>query len=453
MGCEYKQIELPRGETSRKMGMGVKISKGMGSSNDTVRRFVGNLKTQLSYPNYHVPIIEQCRIHYPGPLSDANVLGSFGTFIDPLSASASSPPAGAVSVESTMVDPGKVQQYTIVIGVGFIFEPEPLQFSARGNAVTAPATSISKPISPDAFNIEDQNIGSGATAYSSLGLLGTQNFSPAVLEWGTWQNYAAFYMSVAYNLEWVVAHNMSIINDPLRYTMHIPSRAQEGSSSNSEVVLATYIRRVNDYYRASLNSAYTFLSIDRTRVGYTGATAGANVGAFRPTSAYNTVAANFGGLGCTSHLSRNPEFRRLVTPYVLRPGVPIGLRARVMNTNDQQLMQQQLMASAGYNSGLIPAVITDDVNISPGTFNTGAATGTQAGTATQTGVELSLDASPAVITKSTPSARQLFRGGPFKISVALRGWEVDEDTARALQDPDIASLIQQSCGLNVAAAG
>jgi hypothetical protein len=453
MGCNFQQIELPRGEISRKMGMGVKLKPGMGANSDAARRFVSGLRTQLSYPNYHVPIIEQCRIHYPGPLTDSAVNGSFGTFIDPLSASATSPPPGASSVESTMVDPGKVQQYTIVIGVGFIFEPEPLQFSLKGNAVTAPGTSISKPVSPDAFNLDDQNLGSGATAYSSLGLLGTQNFSPAVLEWGTWQNYAAFYMSVAYNLEWVVAHNMSIINDPLRYTMHIPSRAQEGSSSNSEVVAAQYIRRMNDYYRQSLASPYTFLGIDRTRVGYTGATAGANVGAFRPTSAYQTVAANFGGLGCTSHLSRNPEFRRLVTPYVLRPGVPIGLRARVMNTDDQINMQNQLKASAGYNSGLIPAVITDDVNISAGSYNTGAATGTQAGTAAQSGVELSLDASPSVLTKTTPSSRQLFRGGPFKISVALRGWEVDEDTAKSLQDPDIQALIQQSCGLNVAAAG
>lgn len=454
MSATFTQIEKPRGSQQLQLGFGAKMKSGMGRNHSDVQRFIGNLRTQLNYPNYYVPIIEQCRIHYPGPLMDTAVTGSFGAFIDPLSANASSPPAGATSVESTMVDPGKVQQFTIVIGVSFIFEPEPVQFSVRGNALSTPSTSISKPISPDAWNLEDQNIGATTSAYSSLGLLTTQNFSPAALEWGTWQSIAAFYMSNSYNLEWIVAHNMSIINDPLRYTMHIPSRAQDGSSSSAEVVTAPYVRRVNDYYRNTLSSNYIFQSIDRTRVGYTGATAGVNVGAFRPTSAYSTVGANFGGIGCTSQLSKNPEFRRLVTPFVLRPGVPIGLRARLSNTDDQALMQNMLKASYGsWGTSVIPAVLTDDANIAAGSFVTGSATGSQTGTAAATGVELSLDATPSSLTRSTPTARQVFKGGPWKVSVALRGWEVDEDTAKSLQDPDIKSLIQESCGINVAAAG
>jgi len=453
MSINFSQIELPRGSESRKLGFGARLRPGLGAGSPEVARFIGNLKTQLSYPNYHVPIIEQCRIHYPGQLTDASVTGSFGTFIDPLSASATSPPAGATSVESTMVDPGKVQQYTIVIGVAFVFEPEPLQFTTKGNSVTAPTTAIGKPVSPDAWTLDDQNGSATSSAYSSLGLLTSQNYAPAMLEWGTWQQYAAYYMSCSYNLEWIVAHNMSIINDPLRYTMHIPSRAQEGSSSNSEIDVFPFVRRTNDYYRANLASPYTFLSIDRTRVGYTGTTAGTNIGAFRPTSAYNTASANFGGMGCTSHLSKNPEFRRLVTPYILRPGVPIGLRARVFNTDDQILMQNLLKASCGYNSGLIPGLVTDDVNISAGSFATGSASGSGSGATAQVGVELSLDATPNAAAKAVQPSHHIYKGGPFKVSVALRGWEVDEDTAKAVQSPDIMALIQQSCGINVAAAG
>jgi len=437
---------LPRDSQARKLGFGAKLRPGMGRGDGAVQTFLGNLQTQLRYPNYYVPIIEQCRIHYPGALTDQAVEGSFGNLIDPFGSSANTPPPGAIAVESTMVDPGKVQQFTIVVGVGFVLEPEPFQATIKCNSWTAPATSSLKPVSPDAMTLDDINLLS--TGVDSLGLPAGANFAEAVLQWGWWQNYAFYYMCEAYNLQWQVAHNMTIINDPLRYTAHVPSRAQEGSASNSEVDVLSVIRRTNDYYR-SLGSQFTALSIDHTRVGYLSGGEGPQVALYRASRAYDTVGATFGGMGLTAQLSRNPEFRRLSAPYILRPGVPIGLRAVVSNTDDQINMQNQLKLSCGFNSGTFPAAFTEDVNVATGSPTVGTATGSIPGTANFTGAELSLDSPPVNNSKPVPVVRHIYKGGPFKIAVSLRGWEVDEDTAKALQDKTIAEIIQQDTGLTL----
>jgi hypothetical protein len=423
-----------------------------------ISHWIGNLQTQLRMPNYAVPVIESVRIHYPGALTDQAVAGSFGDVIDPFGANVSSPPPGALSVESTFAEPGKVQQYTIVAGVGFSLEPEPFQATIKGNSFVMPASTTLKPVSPDAYTNDDMNAFGTATPtsanYDCLGLIPGQAFAPAILQYGWWQNYAFYYMCEAYNFVWQVGHNMTIINDPLRYTACVPSRAQEGSSSNSEVDVVSLIRRTNDYYR-TIGAQNIMLGIDRTRVGYLGTASEAgvnNVGLFRASRAYDTVGATFGGIGMTAHLSKNPEFRKLSTPFILRPGVPIGLKAVVSNGDDQLNMQRQLALSCGLTPGVYPASFTEDINIAVGNILAGTATGDQPGIAGNlTNAEFSLDSPPVFNTKTTPTVRHLFKGGPFKIATNLRGWEVDEETAKALQDQTIQQIIQSETGWTMTA--
>src|SRR4029077_3958678 len=108
----------------------------------------------------------------------------------------------------------------------------------------------------------------------------------------------------------------------LRYIAYMTSNAQNGSSSASEQDIQYFARRVNDYYGNNLGSLFSFLPIDRTRVGsFTSALGGTpNVGVFRPTRAYETVGATYGAMGLRSYIRGNSEIQRLSAPYLMPAG-------------------------------------------------------------------------------------------------------------------------------------
>jgi hypothetical protein len=386
------------------------------------------------------------RIHYGGPLSDAAISGGFGAYIDPLGANTTAPPVGALSVDSTMVEPGKVQTWNLVCAIGWQLELEPHEFTAKCNAFTTPITGVQKPVSPDFFTENDLNNFTGG--FNSLGMTTGQVMVPGNLEWGWWAGQAMYYMVRAYNLEWQVGNRTFLLNDSLRYTAYIPSNAQDGSASNSEVDVPFFVRRTNEYYRNELDTSLICLSIDRARVGSQTDGAEANIGVFRPTRAYETVGATNGGIGARALLRGNTEFRKMSSPYLLRPGVPIGLRAHVSNTDDQVLMQRYLSATNGFG-GLIPSQFSDDSQILAGSGAAGSGTGSIVGSAI-TGTELTLDPGGAAsIPQQVPTGHVNFKGGAFKITVALKGFELDEATKDALSDPDVMSVVNAECGLGL----
>jgi hypothetical protein len=446
MATKFTQVELDKSNPRRKLGFGApQIKRGMKAGDPALTRFVGAMRDGMRSPSYNLPVIESVRIHYGGPLTDTAISGSFGAYLDPLGANPTSPPAGALSVESTMVEPGKVQTWNLVCAIGWQLEPEPMEFTAKCNAFTAPQTAVAKPVSPDFFTENDLNNFAGG--FNSLGMTSGQTMVPAELEWGWWAGQAMYYMVRAYNLEWQVGNRTFLLNDSLRYTAYVPSNAQDGSASSSEVDLPFFVRRVNDYYREELETNLICLMIDRARVGSVGGPAldTTNTGIFRPTRAYETVGATYGGLGVRSLLRGNTEFRKMSSPYLLRPGVPIGLRAHVSNGDDQALMQQYLSATNGFK-GLIPAIFSEDGEILAGSPIAGTGTGSIVGSAI-TGDELTLDPAGAIsVPQQVPTGRVEFKGGAFKITVALKGFELDEATKDALTDPDVMAVVNAECG-------
>lgn len=445
--CKFNQVELDKSSPKRKLGFGApQITRGMKAGNPTLTRFIGAMRDGMRSPSYNLPVIESVRIHYGGPLTEQAISGGFGAYIDPLGANTTSPPAGALSVDSTMVEPGKVQTWNLVCAIGWQLESEPLEFTAKVNAFTAPLVGSAKPVSPDFFTENELNNFTGG--FNSLGMVAGQQMIPAELEWGWWSGMAFYYMCRAYNLEWQVGNRTFLLNDSLRYTAYIPSNAQDGSASNSEVDVPFFVRRTNEYYRNELNSGLIALSIDRARVGSQTSLAEANVGVYRPTRAYETVGATNGGIGARSLLRGNTEFRKMSSPYLLRPGVPIGLRAHASNDDDQVLMQRYLSATNGFG-GLIPAQFSDDSNILAGSGFAGTGTGSIVGSAI-TGDELTLDPGGAIsVPQQVPTGRVEFKGGAFKITVALKGFELDEATKDALTDPDVMSVVNAECGLGL----
>jgi len=434
---------INREDPNRKIGLGANYRamaggpEGMGA---VARRFVGDVQAAMRMPTYNLPVIESVRIHYPGPLSDANVAGSFGAQINPLGANANTPPAGATSVESTFAEPGKFQTHVLILAIGFQLEPDPMMFTAKCNAWTAPTTGALSPISPDMFNSTvDGNFTSGVSggAAAPLGLASGQKFLPAELEWGWWAERAFFHMSRAYNLVWQFGNRTLIARESLRYTAHIPSSGQEGAASSSEVDIQAFLRGTNQYYQGTLGSNLIAVPIDRVRVGdMTLTTSGAGSSVFRPSRAYETVGVTTGGIGLRSILGKNAEFRRLSFPLLFKPGVPIGLRADVSDSNEQAAMQAWFSATQGLG-GTIPADFTAFSNINAGSGVTGTAT---------IGAEPSLDNPVAPQGITTFSDRVIFKGGTFKITVCLKGYELTDDQASMLSDPTVRQALASNCG-------
>lgn len=456
---------IKRNHPSRSIGLGkplpTEARAGLSLGETRQRAFLNMVKQGWTQcPTYNLPIIDNLTLHYDGPLTTQAIQQTFSNTINPLGANQQSPPPGCTNVDTTFAEPGKFQTFAFVCAVQWRLDPEPVVFAAKGNSVVVPAAAVAKPVSPDAFvtQLNGAGIADLATA-GSLGLTAAQgttvgNYLPAILDWSGWFEQAAFYMTRGYNLIWQAGHNQLLMNDQLRYTAYVPSNAQDGSASSSEQPLAFYIRRTNAYYK-QLGSSRLFLGIDRTRIGNQalGGTAGLSV--FRPTRAYETVGATYGGVGVRQLLRGNNEFRRLTQPVMFWPGMPIGLKAQQTSADDANLMQAYLdIAFSGYSpvglpasgAGTIPASFTDDSLIASGN--------SIAGTAATTGVEPSLDSPSVANSLELPAQRDYYKGGGFKVTVAFKGYEMTPEQADAwTNDVNIRRAVETECGCGMVFPG
>lgn len=456
MAFKFTQTEKNQ-DPSRKVGMGADFRNGQASSSPA-QRFVGAVQTQLRSPNWTVPTIEHVRIHYDGPLTDQAIGTTFSSTIDPLGSNRNSPPPGAVGVETTMAEPGKFQTYVLVMAVGWQCQPEPIVFTAKGNAYSVlgqyPPSGTVAPVSPDAFSAADVN-----TANNTLGLLAIPPgavasntlMTEAWMDWGNWQEQAFFHMANAYNLVWQMGNRTYLLNDSLRNTMHVPSSGQNGASSSSEQDVYFYARSMNDYYRDMLPAGGAiFLPLERTRIGNmtltpTGGAPTTGLSVYRPTRAYETVGATYGGVGLRSQLQGNGEHRRLTSPFLMKPGVPIGLRADVALNSSNDLAQMQSWFSATFGPQIgganIPAIFHADAFLGAGVTAGGSV-----------GMEPSLDATVAPQPVTTFNQRAAFKGGSWKLSCIVKGFELTDAQADYLKDPTVQSALT-SCGCQGSALG
>ena len=421
---------------------------------ERVKRFIGAMKRNMQCASVNVPNIDTVTVHYNGPLSSANAALFASAVINPLGASVETPPPGASQVDSTFAEPGKFQTFSLVQAIQWRYDVDPIAFTAKVNSLTLAnnTTAVAKPVSPDTWVTGIAGAGNGDAitgalgVTSPLGLSTNQNLGPASLEWAWWAELAFFYMSRGYNLQWQYGHSFNLLNDKLHYTAYLPSSAQNGSASSSEIDIALFINRVNQYYVGTLNSGSIAIAIDRMRAGNTTLGGTAGLSTFHPTRAFDTVGGTYGGTGLQSLLQGNAEFRRLAVPFLAWPGVPLGLKIQVQSSVDQALMQQQLDATYGLGGGAAPA-ITDSPLIN--------LTNTIAGTSGQTGVELSLDPSGALANSlQTGAGRVIYKGSPWRMTVGFKGWELSPEQAEMIrQDDQVRNAVAASCGCRVGAPG
>jgi hypothetical protein len=429
---EAKKHEIPRptGDVVKTRTIGVGRAPDKDAIKANRKEGCGDLIAQIqafkSCPVYNMPVIEQVRQTYSGPLLDADIQRTFGATWDPFAQGLD--PAGASFVETTMAQPGQLQTYTLVMAIGVHLEPEPYCWTAQGNAWNHPAGSVNKPPSPDVFTGND--VANGALGAAFTGATPTQTMLPAVLRWGWWINKAMWCFARAYNLRWMIGQHTNIMDEQLRHTAYMPPNAQEGSASSSQQDIITAVRQTNDYY-GSLGAAFEFLKTDFLRLGSIG-TGAANIGIFRPSRALEVVGVTYGGGDLRSMLKNNSEFRELSLPYLITPGVPIGLKCQETDSVQAALMRSFFSITDGFNTTVGNTQITDAADIIAGLTASGG----------NIMLEQTFDAAPLTQSQSVPAQRIPFKGGEFKLGLLLKGYEVDQNWGDVLRgDPAIRDIV------------
>ena len=422
-----KVLDRPK-DVKQQVGLGARVSGSTG-----VGDAVAAIRQSMACPIFNMPVIEQVRWTLSGPQTDQSVRKNFGAEIDLFGSGKS--PEGIDYVETTMAQPGQTQTFMIACAIAFHLEPEPLCWTARGNALTRPTSGQAMPISPDVFTQND-------VANSTLGLGAGQTLQPAQLEWGWWANYAAWHLVRGYNLRWKIGQHTNILDEVLRHTAYMPPNAQEGSASSSLVDTAAFINRANTRYD-DLGANQLFMPINRTRLG--SATSGNNnISVFAPTRDFDQVPATYGGMDLRSLLNGNSEFRKLTIPYVIKQGVPIGLILQECDTDQGDVMRSYLSISqSGVNYGGVgPGVVQVASNINTGNDGTGGGV---------VGDELTLDTPPVLVAQQVQSQRVIFKGGHFKLTLAIKGFEVPEDWYSYMtSNPDIKNAVMSEAGIRFA---
>ena len=439
----YKLLARPEPTAMRRIGLGLAPDIRKIRAAETIQTGLGALidwiKDSVNCPIWNMPVIEQVRWGMQGPQTDISVKKNFGAEIDLFGSGKS--PEGIDYVETTMAMPGETQTYMLACAILFHLEPEPLCWTAFGNAWTHPAGTVAPgamPISPDVFTQNDRAGGTLGDAIAS----GTDFFESAVLEWGWWANYVAWHMVRGYDLRWKIGQHTNIMDEILRHTAYMPTNAQEGSASNSEVDIVNFVRRTNDRYD-SLGSPLNFLKVNRIRIGSVGTAP--NSGIFRPSNDDQVVGATYGGMDLRSLLKGNSEFRKMTLPYVIKPGVPIGLVAQEADTDQADTMRAYLALSqvGGNFGGVFPPVVTDDGNIPNIPDGTGAGV---------VGLERTLDGSN--VPQQVDTGKVVFKGGDLKITLGIKGFEVSEDWYQMLSNnPDLRDAVMGECNIRFATQG
>lgn len=411
---------------------GVGKHPGLGNAIDLILHSRDN-------PVWNMDVIEQVRWGFQGPISPESVTQNFGARIDLFGSGLA--PNGVDFVETTMAQTGQTQTYFIACYLGFHMEPTPMCWTARGNAWTVPETALAAPPSPDVFTQNDQANGALGTAISG----GSQVMIPALLEYGWWQNYAMWHMARGYNLRWKIGQKTNIMDEVLRHTAYMPPSAQEGSASSSEVDIQQFVFDINSRYN-QMGTSLNFMPIDFVRLGSLSVTSGettVNVGDFTPSRDFDLVPATYGGMDLRSLLRNQSEFRKLTLPYVIRPGVPIGITLQENDSDQAEAMRSLLSITNQNTAATIPPVVGPAPNVND-TF-----------TASGGNIMLERQLDTATNTsQAVPVERAIFKGGPWKLSLMIKGFEVPEDWYNLMsQNQDIKNVVMNACGVRFASQG
>jgi hypothetical protein len=402
----------------RKLGLG---------DNATLDQVVKTVRDATNAAIYAMPTIAKREWHFGGPIKTNDVVVTLGDTIDILGGEA----RGVDEIyETTGLNEGEFQTWVVACAFAIHLQYSPECFAVRGNAFTRPAspfTPIAKPFSPDAWTVKDQAewAANGAVAPTS----------PADLDYGTPAGNAFWALVRAYDLMWSYGSNYNIANQQLREFAYMPPSPQEGSASSSQIWVPPYAREVNDRYNNLLGSGSNFTLCDTLRIGDISATGPSGSGRFVPSRDFEYVGVTYGGpdLRAKIGIGANSEFASLTNPFLLRPGVKIGMKMLARDALLQKYFQNQFDVQAGFG-GLTPPVFTESADYL-----------TTAGSAF---TERSIDAADQ--TQQVIGGRAYWKGFNAFMSNEIRGWEINDPLANAIMNnPTLAARLCSDCGCMV----
>lgn len=353
-----------------------------------------------------VPVIEYVTWTTNVPLTDAEILSTFGNEIDVLQ----NPKTviGIDSVDSSFVQNGTLQVDMLVQGFGVHLFGEPLSFSQIGNSLQpAPATATAPPGSPDVFTLND---------VQALGLPAASAMNPAILEWGVADWEALWHMANAYQFQWIMQQRYQLIQELVADVCYFGPYAEAAASGTSEVPIQPYVRQANNRYRAKAAGGI-FMPVNYRRVGSVTTAGGlpvgaaGNVGVFHPTRDFDLAPTTWGGISNQGRAANTP-FRKLIRPALLEKGLPIGMLLRVQDEFHQLQMQKFLSLSESTAGNL--ATVSMDANVG-GIVNAAALIMP----------ELTLDqGANAFSNERVNTDRVIYKGGTLKLSILIKGFEL-----------------------------
>lgn len=381
-------------------------------------------------PVYNMQLVHEVGWTFSAQTPD-NIQGQWSAEIDPFGKGKAVP--GIIQVQSTMPQTGETNAAFVACAVLLHCEPEPFAFTAQGNAWTVPDMPSVPPISPDAWSDADRINGVFGAAVAA----GDEVFVQAVMEHGWWMNYAFWHLVRGYRLRWSQGRHTNIFDDLARYTAYMPTNGQEGSASSSEVDILDLVARMNDYYE-SLGASLDFLKINRIRNGYVDTlNGGTPISTFLLSRAMQKVGVTYGGTDLRSLLRGNSEYRKLAVPYLIDPGVPIGMILQEDDSSEADVMRRQLDITQG-QGGAIPPFIKDASNIAAGPD----------GGALPQGAELSNDTTPTLDAVSTDTFQALYKSGEGKLRMGIVGFEMTKEQWLAMNgDSELRDAITRECGI------
>lgn len=372
-----------------------------------------------------VPVLEYTTLTFSLPMLDGDLSSVLGSTVNLLN-SAINPPDGVIAADSTFYSNGVLQTDMFVIGYGCHTFGEPMSFSQIGNALSVACpcpVSTQPPVSPDAFTQNDLVNG-------ALGV--TAGISPALIEWGfaSWQ--AMWNLANAYQFNWIFSQRMYLVQEMLADSAYFGPMAEGTGMGTSDTAVQQYIHKVNGRYD-DLGATSRFLPVTHRRVGSTnngnagptGPTfAGTNVGVFHVTNDYQLAPVSWGGLATQGTTSMQSPFRRLPKSAFLERGNPIVMQLRESNAYNYNEMLRYMSISENTGGGV--ANVTIDANISGLTIG--------GGTTSVAGLELTVDVIPPnqFVSQQIQTDRKLFKGGQMKLSVLIKGYEVQNSWKRYL---------------------
>jgi hypothetical protein len=417
--------------------LGAELVKG---ERKGVGDIVDYIKNSQACELFNAPTILEVRWTNGGAITDEATKRLFGSVIDIFNSGTGT--AGVDYIETDMAQPGETQTNVIVRAVQVLLQYDPFVWDLRGNAFTTPAAGQPKPPSPTEWTVNDRV--NGALGPQFAGASPEQVYKRAQLWWGEWAAYAFWHMVRGYNIRWTVGTHTNIFDFVLRNLAYLPSNAQPGSASNSEMPTMDFVRRCNDRYAGQLGSDLVFDPIDFIRVGSRGAGTqqSPNLGRFEINNDFTTVNPTYGGSGLRELLGGNDEFFELQIPYLIKQGVPIGLKLYENDTDQGDMMRRLISATNGFG-GVVPPIIT------PGPGDTILDGPTLTGANVM--LEDTLDVPPFSVPQQSDAGEALFKMGHWKITQAVKGDEVDDSWYTVMQgNQDLKNAILRHTGVQFA---